>query len=178
MDKFEVKIVKFFNNIGGKKLDSFLGFVNSIRFLSFFWTALVFMAIAVHPEIAWLFSVTVFFVALLHFGITEGLIKHFLIRFFPKRKRPYIKFPKLIRPIGKKFSDSSFPSSHMTTTVGMLVAIVFFYPSLLIPAVLLVLIMAFSRLHNGMHYPSDIVAGTLLGFVYGLVAIFLTNRIF
>lgn len=171
MDEWEIKFVSYFNKIGGKKLDTFLGFVNSIRFLAFFWLAVVLVAVISHPEVSIDFFSAVFWVALLHFGITEGLIKHTLTRFFPKRKRPYVKFPALIRPIGKKFSDSSFPSSHMTTTVAMLFVIVNFYPSLLVVSVVLVVTMAFARLHNGMHYPSDIFGGVVLGLLYGWVAL-------
>ncbi|HCB51180.1 TPA: hypothetical protein DEP21_01160 [Patescibacteria group bacterium] len=28
--------------------------------------------------------------------------------------------------------------------------------------------MAFSRMHNGMHYPSDVIVGSVLGILYGL----------
>lgn len=173
MNNWEIKFVKYFNSVGGKKLDTFLGFVNSIRFLAFFWIFVVLVAIISHPQIARDFFWAVFLVAVLHFGITEGIIKSFLTYLFFKRSRPYVAFPKMIKPIGKKFSDSSFPSSHMTTTVGMFFVICTFFPSLLIPAIVFVLAMAFSRLHNGMHYPSDILVGVILGLCYGYLAIFL-----
>jgi membrane-associated phospholipid phosphatase len=32
--------------------------------------------------------------------------------------------------------------------------------------------MAYARMHNGMHYPSDIIAGAALGTFYGLVGIY------
>lgn len=171
MDEFEIKIVNFFAKIGGKKLDSILAFVNSVPFLAFFWFALVAIAMLKHPEIAKLFFEVVLAVAFLHFGITEGIMKHLLLYFIPKRKRPYIAFPEMIKPIGMKFSDSSFPSSHMATTAAMLFVIVSFYPSLIIPSIIFALVMGFSRLHNGMHYPSDIIAGIILGIFYGWVAI-------
>lgn len=172
---FEKKIVEYLNGVGGKNLDAFLAFINAVSFLAFFWTALVAIAIAKHPEIAKPFIQAVVIVAVLHFTITEGIIKHLLTRIFPKRKRPYVSHPEQIRPIGKKFSDSSFPSSHMATSVAMLVVITSFYPSLIIPAILFNLIMAFSRLHNGMHYPSDILAGVILGLCYGWSALFLVR---
>ena len=171
MNECEIKMVKYCNRLGGKKTDSLLGFINSIRFLAFFWLVLVVVASLKHPVIAEQFLLAVLIVSVLHFCITEGFIKHFLTRFFPARQRPYSAYPELIKPIGKKFSDSSFPSSHMATTAAMLVVIAAFYPSLVIPAIMLILIMAFSRLHNGMHYPSDIVAGTILGIAYGMIAI-------
>ena len=178
MDKFEIKIVKYFNQIGSKKIDKFLGTVNAVSFLAFFWLALTVIAITSHPTITKKFGVAVLIVCVLHFGITEAIIKHFLCRFLPKRKRPYIAYPDLIRAVGKKFSDSSFPSSHMATTVAMLVVIVSFYPSLLVLSILMIVLMAFSRLHNGMHYPSDVLVGILLGFGYGWVAMEIVRMVF
>lgn len=177
MNDFEIKIVAYCNKLGGKKTDEFLGFINSIRFLAFFWLVLVIAATAKHPAIAQKFLVAVLIVSILHFVITEAFIKHFLTRFFGARKRPYIAHPHAIHPIGRKFSDSSFPSSHMATTVAMFAVIAAFYPSLTIAAVVLVGVMAFSRLHNGMHYPSDIAAGTLLGVGYGYAALLILNHL-
>lgn len=36
--------------------------------------------------------------------------------------------------------------------------------------------MAFARIHNGMHYPSDVVAGAVLGILYGLAGIRIVNN--
>ena len=171
MHEIEKKIVIYFNQLGGKKLDAFFGFINSISFLSFFWTVLIILATIRHPEITKPFLKVIVTVAALHFVITEGIIKHLLIHVIAKRKRPYVAYPELIKPIGKKFSDSSFPSSHMATTVAMFFVITTFYPSLIFAAIAVVVGMAFSRLYNGMHYPSDILAGVILGFVYGYVAL-------
>ena len=165
----EIDIVVFFNKLGNKKLDFWLGFLNSITFLAFLWGILIAIAVLKNPEIAKSFLVAVVLVSALHFGITEGIFKH---AFFFKRKRPYVAYPEKIKPVGRKFSDSSFPSSHMATTVAMLFVIVSFYPSLFLIALALVLFMAFSRLHNGMHYPTDLLAGTLLGLVYGAMAMY------
>lgn len=178
MDNFEIKFVKYFNQAGFKKLDDFLSLVNSIRFLAFFWFILTIIAIVSHPVITESFLVAVLIVGVLHFGITEGIIKHFLTRFFPKRRRPYVTYPELIKAVGKRFSDSSFPSSHMATTVAMLVVIVSFYPSLLFLSLVMIVLMAFSRLHNGMHYPSDVAVGILLGYAYGWVALEIVKTIF
>ncbi|HAR99545.1 MAG: Membrane-associated phospholipid phosphatase [Candidatus Moranbacteria bacterium GW2011_GWC2_37_73] len=167
---FEIKIVQYFNRIGSKNFDDFLALVNSIRFLAIFWVAIIIIAIIKHPEIINSFLVAVGIVTILHFGITEGIMKHLLLYFVPKRKRPYVAYPDLIKSIGKKFSDSSFPSSHMASTVAMLFVVIAFYPSLLFLSVIFVLVMAFSRLHSGMHYPSDILAGIILGLLYGWIA--------
>lgn len=178
MNDWEIKIVRYFNRLGGKKLDDVLRLINSIIFLVFFWVVMVTVAVWMHPNIAKGFLLAVLIVSALHFAITEGIIKHLLTHIIAMRRRPYVAYPDLVRPIGHKFSDSSFPSSHMATTAGMLVVIGGFYPSLFIPAAILILVMAFSRLHNGMHYPSDIVVGTGLGIGYGFLALRILGVLF
>ncbi|MEJ2629518.1 MAG: phosphatase PAP2 family protein, partial [bacterium] len=39
-----------------------------------------------------------------------------------------------------------------------------FYPSLSIPFYTTASIIGFSRVYNGVHYPSDVMAGSILGF--------------
>lgn len=121
-----------------------------------------------------LFSVTAVAI-ILHFVISEGILKIGGKKIGLFRQRPYVAHPEEIKPIGGKFSDSSFPSSHVASTVAILSTLVFFYPSFIILAILIALIVGFARLHNGMHYPSDIIAGIILGIVYASVALFLMN---
>lgn len=171
LEKIELRIVKLCNRFGRGVLDVPLRFISSIRFLAAFWIALAVIAVVAHPEIIERFFLSVLIVSVLHFGITEGIFKHGAKKFFQRRERPYIAYPRDVVPIGHKFSDGSFPSSHMASTVAMLFVVVAFYPSLLWVALVFGAIMAFSRMHNGMHYPIDVIAGTLLGFLYGWVAI-------
>lgn len=48
---------------------------------------------------------------------------------------------------------------------GVLVPVVFVWPAAAMSAAALMLIMAWSRIATAHHYPSDILAGTLLGIV-------------
>jgi membrane-associated phospholipid phosphatase len=59
----------------------------------------------------------------------------------------------------------------MASLVGGLVVLTYFYRSALPFAIVSVLIVGWSRLRNGMHYPSDILAGIMLGFLYGYLAL-------
>lgn len=171
MDDFEIKIVKYFNNSENNIFNKIILFSNSLIFLAFFWIFFVAIAIIKNPSIAEEFIKIIFIISLLHFLITELLLKHLLLFLFPKRKRPYIAYPEKIKTIGKSFSDSSFPSSHVVSTVAMLFIFINFYPSIIFLSIMLVIFMAFSRLRLGMHYPSDIIAGILIGMLYGYVAI-------
>lgn len=69
----------------------------------------------------------------------------------------------LIRPRVPPLDQYSFPSGHTLHAVAFSVVAVFHYPWLawlLLPFTLLV---ALSRLVLGLHYPSDVLAGALLG---------------
>jgi len=57
----------------------------------------------------------------------------------------------------------SFPSGHTLHAVAFSVVIVFYYPQLTWLVVPFTVLVALSRLVLGLHYPSDVLAGALLG---------------
>ena len=166
----ELKIVKFLNRLGrGTLIDAVTDFVSRILYLAVFWTLATVM-IFFFAENGRVIAVTMAVAAALHFLISEGLFKYLLVKYF-KKIRPYVAHPGEIVPVGRKHNDSSFPSSHMSANLAVLTVLVYFYPAIWPVALAFVILMAFARLHNGMHYLSDVVAGTLFGLVYGMVAI-------
>lgn len=94
------------------------------------------------------------------------------------RERPYVAHTGSILPIGTSFADTSFPSDHMASTVAMLTVLLFFIPGARPFAVVFAMLMAFSRMHNGMHYPSDVAAAAILGILYGIMGIWIAKKIF
>jgi undecaprenyl-diphosphatase len=112
-----------------------------------------------------------------HFAITEGIFKILLPKFFKGRRRPYIDYPQEIKAIGREHRDSSFPSSHMSATLAMLTVLVYFFPASWPLAVIATIFMAYARMHHGMHYPSDIMAGIVLGIGYGAGGVYASSII-
>jgi undecaprenyl-diphosphatase len=170
----ELQIVHLMNQFGRGELDWLTIFISQIPFLIVLWAVIAFLALFLDRRGKWIFLAIVAALAL-HFLISEGLLKHFLLNFFPLRARPWVAHPELIQPLGQRFTDSSFPSSHMASTLGVLTVLVFYYRKIWLPALIFVLLMAFARLHNGMHYPSDVLAGAFLGLIYGFLAITLVR---
>ncbi len=168
---WQIKTVIYLNKLGRGKIDHSLRFISSIRFLAVFWLVVSIAAYAARPESGLMLISQIMLVAGLHFIITEAIFKHLLRIFFKSRKRPYLEYPNKIKAIGRKFSDASFPSSHMATTCAMVYVLAYSFPIILPLGFLFVLFMAFSRLHNGMHYPVDVICGSLLGIAYGMVAV-------
>lgn len=89
------------------------------------------------------------------FGVTE------LIRFFYHRPRPFAALPD----VHSLFTDSawSFPSGHATFFFAMATAVYLYnkkWGTLFFSATILMIV---SRVVAGVHYPSDIVAGAIIG---------------
>lgn len=113
----------------------------------------------------------------LFYLINELTFKHILVNFIWTRTRPYIAHPDIIRAIWSQIFDSSFPSSHVASTVLILTLWVWRSSKMRVIAFVFALLVALSRVHNGMHYPTDVLAGVVLGLVYGYLWIHASKHI-
>lgn len=63
--------------------------------------------------------------------------------------------------------SSSFPSGHSASAFAFAEAVSTTYPLLGIPLRLSAAAVAYSRVHTGVHYPGDVIAGSLIGMTAG-----------
>lgn len=82
-------------------------------------------------------------------------------------------FPMLIA-IPKDFS---FPSGHSMVSFAAAVVIFHYNRKLGIAALALAALIAFSRLYLFVHFPSDVLAGTVIGIGLGIAAFVITDRV-
>jgi undecaprenyl-diphosphatase len=80
------------------------------------------------------------------------------------RPRPFQVDPRL-RSLLTVLDEHSFPSGHTMTLSGVLTPIVLVWPGAILSALVLMLLMAWSRIATAHHYPSDTFAGAMLGIV-------------
>ena len=66
--------------------------------------------------------------------------------------------------------DYSFPSGHSAASFSAAFSLLFGKNKLWKPSMVLAALIAFSRLYLYVHYPSDIFAGILIGFITGFLA--------
>jgi membrane-associated phospholipid phosphatase len=90
---------------------------------------------------------------------------NFVVKLLVKRPRPVLDG---LPPLGGAPSSLSFPSAHATSSFAVATAMSRVEP-LAALAFLLALTLALGRPYLGMHYPSDVLAGALLGVGLGLI---------
>jgi membrane-associated phospholipid phosphatase len=73
-------------------------------------------------------------------------------------------------------SDYSFPSDHAVIAGALAMGLLLFDVRWGILATLLALLLAFSRVYVGVHYPGDVVAGLLMGAAIAIVIFFVLRR--
>ena len=86
-------------------------------------------------------------------------------KFFP-RKRPYLQI-ETTKILPNPLKDHSFPSGHTTAVFSVIVPFLLQTPSLAAVLIPLGLSVGISRIYLGLHYPSDVIAGGILGGSFG-----------
>ncbi len=74
--------------------------------------------------------------------------------------------------------DYSFPSGHSNVSFTVATAILTRNKKFGIPAIILAAIIAFSRLYLFVHWPTDVIVGTITGICGGIVSFYIVNFIY
>lgn len=90
-------------------------------------------------------------------GITLAL------KYSINRDRPFITYPDITKKSGA--GSPSFPSGHTSSSFALATSLSLSYPRwyVIVPAYSWAGTVAFSRMDLGVHYPSDVLAGALIG---------------
>lgn len=85
------------------------------------------------------------------------------LKYSINRERPYIKYPEIQNVTSE--SSPSFPSAHTSFSFSLATSVSLAYPKwyVIAPAYLWAGSVGYSRIHLGVHYPSDVLAGAIVG---------------
>lgn len=94
------------------------------------------------------------------------LFNNILLKNLIARPRPYTQIPELVM-LMKCPADHSFPSGHACSSFAVAGSLMWSmgrkWNGIRISALVLAILIAFSRLYVGVHYPTDILVGTAIG---------------
>ena len=90
-------------------------------------------------------------------GITEAM------KYSINRTRPFITYTDIVKKSAA--GSPSFPSGHTSSAFAMATSLSLTYPKwyIIVPSICWAGTVGYSRMDLGVHYPSDVLAGALVG---------------
>lgn len=96
------------------------------------------------------------------------IVGNLIIKNVVARVRPYDAY-EYLAPLVRKPGDWSFPSGHSTNVFACATAIFLNHKKAGIAALIVAGLVAFSRLYNCVHFPTDVFAGVFIGVVFAVL---------
>jgi undecaprenyl-diphosphatase len=69
----------------------------------------------------------------------------------------------------------SFPSGHTAAACIMATLLAYFFPAMAVPAILWASLVGLSRVYLGVHYPTDILAGAVMGLTCAMAGLYMIS---
>ena len=155
-------LVQFISNRRIKSFTAFMKLMSRIGDgLAWFILCVVFLAIDIYAGLALTIS-----------SITQVLLQIVIKRIF-SRQRPFVRYGEISNVIAPP-DRFSFPSGHTAGAFTIVFVFYYFYTVLFIPMLIIATLIAFSRIYLGLHYPTDVLAGVILGLISALIGINVT----
>ncbi len=116
------------------------------------------------------------------FALMMGLVVcNMILKPAVGRIRPYDfqmqEFGKEIVLLIEKQHDFAFPSGHTIASFEACTVLLLGNKKLGIPATILAILIAFSRLYLYVHYPTDVIASVILGTIFGILGYLISHNI-
>lgn len=157
---FDINLLKSINNNRNKSLDKGFQFLsNSVSPISISTPILLYTAGIIHSDKTIKGKALYIGEATIAAAIISTGLKYSI-----DRQRPFEKYPNVI----DKASDAgspSFPSGHTSSAFSTATSLSIAFPKwyIIVPSYAWASSVAYSRMHLGVHYPSDVLAGAIIG---------------
>lgn len=175
---FDVAVYKFFESIVSPVLDVIVTFITYLGDNGIFWIAL--SLILLIPKKTRKLGVYVAGGLLMATIINNLGLKELFARVRPFNFDGWPESYQYVYPdLVAKPGSLSFPSGHTSTSIGA--ALPFLMKAnkkVGIPIFIVAILIGLSRIYVHVHYPSDVLAGMVVGIIAGLLAVLLLDKVF
>lgn len=109
-------------------------------------------------------------------SVAEAVVLTSGIKYVVDRERPFNRYPDLIEK-RESVSSPSFPSAHTATAFSLATSLSIRYPKwyVIAPSYIWASSVGFARMNEGVHYPSDVIAGAAIGSGCAVVNIYVNK---
>jgi undecaprenyl-diphosphatase len=137
-------------------LDRFMSWISASGGAGMIWVLLGLIAMATprHRAAAWRVMLTL----MLSYALVDTIVKPAFVR--PRPSIHAMAPPRELPPLPRSFS---FPSGHAAATFGAAVAVSRMWPQTRVLWWTLAVLIGYSRIYLGHHYPLDVACGALVG---------------
>ena len=115
--------------------------------------------------ISFIVCATLFMVgsALINSHIKQSYNRARPLTFFEKKTTRYSNQPRAVHAVGERLCCNSFPSGHSNTAFASATLVALRFGGMYWLTYIIAFIVGYSRIYMGVHFPSDVAAGALLG---------------
>jgi undecaprenyl-diphosphatase len=170
LHNIEVEILRELNLNRPASFDGFFQFISNSVSVVAWGLPILLLIIGIVAKRALIKSRAIFLLSSVTFSSLISLVLKYVI----DRPRPFVAYEFL-----EKLSaggSPSFPSGHTTEAFAFAIALCFVYSKwyTIIPSLLWATLVGYSRMSLGVHYPSDVLAGAIIG----IASAYLCFRVF
>ena len=109
-------------------------------------------------------------ILIISLGLTDAISAHILKPFFERIRPSHLNLDG-INLLVSKGGKWSMPSNHAANIFSLATVLSYFYTNSKPPLYLLAIIIAFSRVYVGVHFPGDVIVGGLIGYFIALTVL-------
>lgn len=114
----------------------------------------------------WKKGSTIFVCAILSVSLSDG-IGNWAFKKTVQRPRP-AETQGLQVQVRAPFGGYSFVSNHATNMFNFATFVAVIFPVMTLPLFTLATLIGYSRIYNGVHFPTDVIGGAVLGVIVGI----------